>query len=100
MSARQYLPVAVLLLVIGKTAVADSSRVSRAAWVADIDLLERAYTQLHPGLYRYNTPAQMRARFAALRDSVESDISLESAFLALSKLTASIKCGHTYPNFY
>lgn len=71
-----------------------------ASWQADVDLLEQAYTQLHPGLYRYNTPAQMQANFAELRTALARQHDLPNAWLAYSLFAAKVRCGHTYPNFY
>ncbi len=67
---------------------------------ADAALLRRAYETLHPGLQRYNTPAQLEAAFRALDDEFERDRTLADAYLAFSVLAAKIKCGHTYANFF
>lgn len=77
---------------------------SMSALSADGDLVQRAYEALHPGLYRYNTPAQMQRHFDALRREL-AEASLQrhwqaGAWLALTRLTAKIRCGHTYANFY
>jgi hypothetical protein len=66
----------------------------------DIDILEAAYSQLHPGLYRYATPTLMRARFAGLRRIFAEGRPLAQNYLALSRMLATIRCGHTYANFY
>ncbi len=68
--------------------------------LADVDTLQQAYEALHPGLYRYNTPAQTRAHFDALRVAFDHDQPVAEAFVALSRFTATVRCGHTYPNFY
>jgi hypothetical protein len=65
---------------------------------ADVSILRQALETLHPGLYRYNTPAEMNARFAALSSEFAKPQTLRQAFLALSRFAATIKCGHTYPN--
>lgn len=67
---------------------------------ADVDVLQRAYELLHPGLHRYNTPTQMRAHFDTLRKDLDHDQPLAEAYLAFSKFAATVRCGHTYPNFY
>jgi len=72
----------------------------RAALQADVDVLQEAYEALHPGLYRYNTPASMRAHFATLRKTLDGPRSLTETYLALSRFAATIRCGHTYPNFH
>ncbi|MGB8326880.1 MAG: S41 family peptidase [Steroidobacteraceae bacterium] len=68
--------------------------------LADVAVLRRAYTALHPGLYRYNTPAQIDAAFSALELEFQRDRTLADAYLAFSVLAAKVKCGHTYLNFY
>jgi hypothetical protein len=67
---------------------------------SDLALLRRAFETLHPGLYRYNSPAQMAARFDALDERFSQPQTLAEAYLGLSALLASIRCGHTYLNFY
>jgi hypothetical protein len=66
----------------------------------DLALLKRVYTNLHPGLYRYATPAQIEARFGALSAKFTRALPLSSVYLELSKLLASVRCGHSYANFY
>lgn len=66
----------------------------------DVAILREAYEALHPGLLRYNTPEQMNARFDALARDWGRDQSLSAAYLSLSRFLATIKCGHTYANFY
>jgi hypothetical protein len=66
----------------------------------DIAVLRDAYETLHPGLYRYNTPQEMGARFDTLARAWGRDQSLAEAFLSLSRLLATVRCGHTYANFY
>ncbi len=67
---------------------------------ADIDLLERIYETLHPGLYRYQTPQQFRERCAALKVAAGKPLDLKGQYLRLSYLLAQVRCGHTYANFF
>jgi hypothetical protein len=68
--------------------------------VEDIDILEHAFKSLHPGLYRYNTPAEIDLKFARLRDKLGKGATLSETYLELAGFGASIRCGHTYPNFF
>lgn len=77
-----------------------SALLDGAGLVADVDLLERAYTTLHPGLYRYATPAQVTQRFAELRSALGKGANKAEVFLALSRFAATVKCGHTQVNFF
>ncbi len=81
-------------------AIARDTVLHSADLRADLAVLQRAYETLHPGLYRYSTQAQVRSRFKDLDTYFSTDRTLAEAFLALTRLTASIKCGHSYPNFY
>lgn len=71
-----------------------------ADWSEDIRLLRRAYETLHPGLYRYATPKETAARLARLERAFARGPSLRGAYLQLSEFLATIRCGHTYANFY
>ncbi len=67
---------------------------------ADFAVLRRAYEELHPGLYRYNTKEQMDAAFTDLAQRLNHDQPLQDAYLAFSVFAAKVKCGHTYANFF
>src|SRR5690606_6201483 len=67
---------------------------------ADLAVLRRAYTELHPGLLRYNSAAEIAARFDEVDRYFTQDRTLGEAFLALTRLTAAVRCGHSFPNFY
>ncbi|GAB2509595.1 S41 family peptidase [Lysobacter humi (ex Lee et al. 2017)] len=104
---RVLLCVVATLSLLGGTAAAQPAPplqadtvLARDALLHDVAILEQAYEALHPGLHRYNTPRQMRARFAALRAEFDRDRTLGDAYLALSRFAATIRCGHTYANFY
>jgi hypothetical protein len=65
----------------------------------DIAILVAAYRAMHPGLDRYLGADP----FAALADAaterlVRDGATLGSMFLALARLTAAVRCGHSYPN--
>jgi hypothetical protein len=80
-------------------ALGVTSVLASAALTDDLALLEQVYRALHPGLYRYNTPAEVDALFAAARGEFARDRTLGDAFLVLTRLTAGLRCGHSYPNF-
>ena len=71
-----------------------------AALHADIDLLQQIYETLHPGLYRYLSPAEFKSHCANLKTALTRPSALGRQYLVLSKLLASIRCGHTYANFF
>lgn len=67
---------------------------------ADFAVLKRSYEELHPGLYRYNTKAQMEAHFGALEAELSRGLTLREAYVAISVFLAKVRCGHTYANFF
>ncbi len=79
---------------------AASATVRAADLRADAALLRRALEQLHPGLHRYLDAAGVAAAFDALDAEFTRDRSLAEAYLAFSRLTATLRCGHTYPSFF
>ncbi len=71
-----------------------------ADWSPDVAILRQAWETMHPGLYRYSTPADMTARLDGLAQAWQRPSSFRDRFLALSRVTASVRCGHTYPSPY
>lgn len=76
-----------------------------ATWSAppaadDIAILAETYRALHPGLYRYQSPAAFDGEFARLAKDWSADAALPARFLALSRFLATIRCGHSYANFF
>ena len=71
-----------------------------SAMAADVALLRRAYELLHPGLLRYQTAAESARRSDALAAAVARPISPAAFYLLLSRHLATVRCGHSYANFY
>jgi hypothetical protein len=82
----------------GCASTADFAR--GKALASDIRLLRRAYTTLHPGLYRYNSERDIDRLFNRLEDDWAKGPALPEAYLSLSRRLAEIRCGHSYANFY
>ncbi|HST44826.1 MAG TPA: S41 family peptidase [Luteimonas sp.] len=64
----------------------------------ELRILERALRDLHPGLYRYQTAAGLEAEFAAARAAVAQSAEPGTLFLLATRISASIRCGHTWTN--
>jgi hypothetical protein len=64
----------------------------------DLRILKRAFTDLHPGLYRYTTAAALDAEFAAAEAAVAQGAGRGQMFLLASRIAASVHCGHTWTN--
>jgi hypothetical protein len=92
------LPLAAFLISACYAQVTAPARLKSADLRADAAILRSAYEQLHPGLYRYNTKAEMDANFTALSDKLDHDQSLQDAFLAFSDFAGKVRCGHTQAN--
>lgn len=99
-SARALLAALAAATLLGSAPVPVPSPVTAAGLLDDAADLYHEYTALHPGLLRYNTQASLDDSYARLRASLASDPPLGQAFLAFTRFTASIRCGHSYPNFY
>jgi hypothetical protein len=70
----------------------------QAARPSDAALLRDALTTLHPGLHRYLSPPAFAAAFASFERAFGESGGLADRYLALSRLTGLIRCGHSHPN--
>ena len=84
----------------GQDGPSSNSILASTKLIDDVNILKQIYESAHPGLYRYNTKAQMDAHFAALKAEFARDRTLADAFIVFSQFLAKIKCGHTYANFF
>ena len=66
----------------------------------DIAILRDLLTTLHPGLYRYNSPIETERQLAELERLWQRESGLEQRYLALSAFLGTIRCGHSYANFF
>ncbi|MCE9574582.1 MAG: hypothetical protein K8W52_15650 [Deltaproteobacteria bacterium] len=64
----------------------------------DLRIVERALTDLHPGLFRYATPADFAAEMARARAAVADGSDLGEMYLLISRIGAAVRCGHTWTN--
>ncbi len=83
-----------------QTAAAGAPEISAADAQRDLRILKRALTELHPGLTRYTTLAQIDADFAAATAAVAGGSSRAQMVVLASKLSASLHCGHTWVSPY
>lgn len=70
-----------------------------AAVRRDFAILSEAYDRLHPGLDRYLG----RDRFKSLVQGelnrlINGPMPIRDQFLSLARITAAVRCGHSYPN--
>ncbi len=84
--------------VLSSAGSAASALLTPHAMRRDIAVLDDAYTTLHPGLYRYLTPMAFRRERQRLDRFAGAARSPGDFYLALSAFTASIRCGHSFPN--
>ncbi|KQN74706.1 peptidase S41 [Sphingomonas sp. Leaf62] len=63
----------------------------------------RAAMAIHPGLHRYLSPADVTRNIATFEQGYVAGAragSYPHCFLALSRFLTTIRCGHSYPNFF
>ncbi len=77
---------------------ATGAPLAPAVMRADIAVLFDAYASLHPGLYRYLTAVEFQRERQRLDRLADTPRTLGDFYLALTAFTASIRCGHSYPN--
>lgn len=67
---------------------------------SDPEWVRALLTALHPGLYRYQSEAEFARRHAEFARSWSRNPTTQARYLALSRLLAAIRCGHSYVNPY
>ncbi len=99
----------VALLVLGAaprspTAAADSGiavverQLSPKEAARDLRILKQAFTALHPGLFRYQSPEGFEQAFAQAAIEVNAGVSVRRFYALVAKLAADVHCGHTWTN--
>ncbi|MDB5251364.1 MAG: hypothetical protein JWP27_533 [Flaviaesturariibacter sp.] len=86
------------LLFVSCSGYSQSRMLSPADMQRDLAILYAAWTTLHPGIYRYNTPEGLEARFNAVRARTAQPLDEKKFYLLLSQLAETVHCGHTYLN--
>lgn len=64
----------------------------------ELKILKRALSDLHPGLYRYQTPEQFQAVFTRAETEVAKGSDTLKMYLIASRIAAAVRCGHTWTN--
>ena len=63
---------------------------------ADLDRMQEILETMHPGLYLYITPEELKQEFAEARLATGETKSMRQAFLSLAAIVDKVRCGHTY----
>jgi Peptidase family S41 len=87
------------LAVAAKT-IMPAQAITPTATLGDVALIREILTTLHPGLYRYSSPRAVETQLQQLERLWTSAPELSARYLNLSRLLATIKCGHSYGNFF
>ncbi len=73
---------------------------SAAQLQEDFAVFKKTLTAIHPGIYRYNSPASLEKDFAGFETKLKNPMSESEFFILISQFTNKLKCGHTYTNPY
>jgi hypothetical protein len=83
------------------TEKAQSEKVLTAAELQeDFAVFKRTLTKIHPGIYRYNSPASLEKDFAEFEMKLQNPMREGEFFILIAQFTDKLKCGHTYTNPY
>ncbi len=88
----------VLLLLTPVFASASPTPLTAQQASRELRILKQALTDLHPGLYRYQTQAELEAEFARAEAEVAQGSDALRMHLLATRLAASVRCGHTWTN--
>jgi C-terminal processing protease CtpA/Prc len=89
-----------LALMLLATAVAAQGDLTAERAAQDVRVLKSTLLALHPGLHKYQTPAQIDAAFARFETRGNAARDASEMYLAAAELAAAIRCGHTWASTY
>jgi hypothetical protein len=76
----------------------QSKKLSPGQMQNDLSILQSAWQNLHPGIYRYNTSRQLESHFNSIKKKCKAPLAEKTFYLLLSQLAQQVKCGHTFLN--
>ena len=88
----------ILFALLPALATAAPASLTAEQAMRELRILKRAFVDLHPGLYRYQSPAELDAAFASAQAQVAGGSDALRMYLIATRLAASIRCGHTWTN--
>lgn len=74
--------------------------IPKAILASDLSVLGRAVPELHAGFDRYTNKQAFTDKLNEVIKNLPNLITDAQAYLAVSEIMATLKCGHTYANFY
>lgn len=87
-------------LAVATTGITPTTATGSSNSVSDIAIIREILTTLHPGLYRYNSPKSIDGELRRLEQQWVEQPALAARYLNLSRFLATMKCGHSYANFF
>jgi hypothetical protein len=66
----------------------------------DIAIVRATWENVHPGLYRYNTPKEIDKAFKQIDLATKDTLEQRHFFILLSQLAVKLHCGHTFVSYY
>jgi len=66
----------------------------------ELNILKATLKSLHPGVYRYESSAQVDSLFALLTRQTRKPVAEARYFIWLSQALIHVRCGHTYTNYW
>ena len=82
----------------GQTNLVKGDILKKNLIIEDLTILEKALTEIHPGIYRYNTPETIKQAFEVYKNNLPIQLSEAEFIKGLAQLVSKIRCGHTYVN--
>jgi hypothetical protein len=83
-----------------QAAVPPPDKLSPNQLKKDLALVKSVWENVHPGLYRYNTPAEIEGYFNELDRQTNRPMPLRQFFILLSQLNIKLRCGHSFVSYY
>lgn len=90
--------ISVLILLTTFISYSQNVQLTKKMMTEDYSVLKAALEQFHPGLYKFNSPQEMRLNFKDFESQLSNTMDIKQFYLHTAELVTKIKCGHTFLN--
>jgi C-terminal processing protease CtpA/Prc len=74
--------------------------IPKQLFLSDLSLIARTVPELHSGFDRYTNQKAFTEKVSEVTKNLPDLLTDAQAYLAISEIVATVKCGHTFANFY
>lgn len=86
--------------IMGAFPINDLVKIPSTKLLEDVEILGEVMWRIHPGIFKYNDSVSFYNNLDRLRMSFQTDRTYREAYKEISRFAGTLKCSHTYANFF